>query len=75
MASLVNLVMQAAAAEVLHEQADQIEHEMERLLVEVKHATVEDPHYDVLWERFMELLKRRGDVARQALILLKARPD
>ena len=56
MARLVNLVMQAAAAEVLHEQADQIEHEMERLLVEVKHATVEDPHYDVLWERFMELL-------------------
>jgi hypothetical protein len=75
MTGLVNLVMQAAAAEVLHEQADHIECEMERLLAEVKHATVEDPYYGVLWERFMELLKRRGEVARKALILLKARLD
>jgi hypothetical protein len=69
MASLVNLVMEAAATEVLYEERDQIEQEMGRLLAEVEHSNIRGPHYGVFCERFMELLKRRGEVARKALIL------
>ena len=72
MTSLVHLVMEAAAAEVLHEEAAQIEQEVQRLLAEVGHATVEEPHHGFR-ERFMQLLKRRGEVARKALILFGAR--
>jgi len=74
MTSLVNLVMEAAAAEVLHEEAAQIEQEVQRLLAEVGRATAAEPNPGVLRERFMELLKRRGEVARKALILFRPEP-
>ena len=72
MSSLVNLVMEAAAAEVLHEEAAQIDQEVQRLLAEVEHSTVEEPDHGVFWHRFMDLLKRRGEVVQKALILFKA---
>jgi hypothetical protein len=75
MSSLVNLVMEAAAAEVLHEEAAQIDQEVQRLLAEVGHSTVEEPDHGVFWDRFMDLLKRRGEVVQKALILFKARTD
>ena len=73
MISFVSLVMETAAAELLLEEAAQIEEEMQRFLSEMDHATGEDAHHGVLLERFMELLERRGEVTRKALILFKER--
>jgi hypothetical protein len=69
MTDLVTLVMQAAATEVLQVEADQIDQEVQRLLAEMKRAPVEEGVRDRSTHRFLELLKRRGEVARKALLV------
>jgi hypothetical protein len=71
MTDFVTLVMQAAATEVLREEADQIDQEVQRLLVEMERASVGENRGGRLAQRFLVLLKRRGEVARKALLLFK----
>jgi len=73
MINFVSLVMETAAAELLLEEAAQIEEEMQRFLSEMEQGTVENARHGVLLERFIGLLKRRGEIARKALILFKKR--
>lgn len=70
MTSLVSLVMEAAATERLRDEADQIEQEMQRLLAEMELATAKE-HRGGQVQRFLELLKRRGEIARRALALFE----
>jgi hypothetical protein len=69
MTELVALVMRAAAIEVLQEEAEQIDQEIQRLLVETEQASVGEIRDRRFVHRFLLLLKRRGDVARKALCL------
>ena len=64
---LVNLVMEAAATELLHDAAIQIDQEVQRLLAEMERAPVEKRRRGGFAQRFLELMKRRGEVARKAL--------
>lgn len=71
MTNLVTLVMQSAAIEVLQEEADQIDQEVQRLLAEIERASVEECRRGGFAQRFLELLKRRGEVARKAMVIFK----
>jgi hypothetical protein len=71
MTDLVTLVMQAAATEALQEEADQIDQEVQRLLVEMERASVGENRGGGFAQRFLVLPKRRGEVARKALFLFK----
>jgi hypothetical protein len=71
MNDLVGLVMEAAAIELLHVDALQIDREVQRLVAEMEHAPVEELRRDDFAQRFLELLKRRGEVARKALIIFE----
>jgi hypothetical protein len=62
--------MEAAATERLREEADQIEQEMQRLLAEMERATAKE-HRGGQVQRFLELLKRRGEIARRAVALFE----
>jgi hypothetical protein len=62
--------MEAAATERLRDEADQIEQEMQRLLAEMERATAKE-HRGGQVQRFLELLKRRGEIARRALALFE----
>jgi hypothetical protein len=65
---LARLVMKAAATELLYEEAGQIDQEMRRLLAEMEHAPATECR-GVLLQRFLDLLQRRGEVAKKALIM------
>lgn len=65
---LAGLVMKAAATEVLYGEAAQIDQEMHRLLAEMEHAPASECH-GILLQRFLDLLQRRGEVAKKALIM------
>jgi hypothetical protein len=69
MTDLVTLVMQAAATEVLQEEANQIDQEVQWLLAEMEYAPVEEGGRDRSVHCLLELLKRRGEVARKALLV------
>jgi hypothetical protein len=71
MTDLVNFVMQAAATELLQAEADQIDQEVQRFLSEMERAPFEECRAGSFAQRFLELLKRRGEVARKALILFE----
>jgi hypothetical protein len=71
--NLVTSVMQAAATEALQEEVDQIDLEVQRLLVEMERASVGENRGGRFTQRFLVLLKRRGDVARKALLLCGAK--
>jgi len=71
MNDLVSLVMEAAAIELLHVDAVQIDREVQRLLAVMEHAPVEELRRGGFAQRFLELLKRRGEVARKALIIFE----
>jgi hypothetical protein len=66
MNDLVSLVMEAAATELLHVEADRIDQEVQRLLAEMEQASVEDLRRGGSAQRFLELLKRRGEVAPES---------
>jgi hypothetical protein len=69
MTDLVTLVMQAAATELLQAEADQIDQEVRELLAEMERAPAEECRGGGFAQRFLELLKRRGKVARKGLLL------
>jgi hypothetical protein len=71
MTDLVTFVMQAAATELLQVEADQIDQEVQRLLAEMQRAPVEECRGGSFAQRFLELLKRRGEVARKALVIFE----
>ena len=72
MTDLIALVMQAAATEVLQREADQIDEEVQRLLAEMERAPTEEYRRGGFTWRFLELLRRRGEVARRAPVLFVA---
>jgi hypothetical protein len=71
MTDFVALVMQAAATEMLQEEADQIDREVQRLLAEIERAPADEGSRGSFAQRFLELLKRRGDIARKALVIFE----
>ena len=71
MTNLVTLVMQSAAIEVLQEDADQIDQEVQQLLAEIERTPVEECRRGSFAHCFLELLKRRGEVARKAMVIFK----
>ena len=64
MTDLIGVVMDAAATELLHEQAVQIDQEVQRLLAEVERASVEECCGGAFLERFLALLERRARLWR-----------
>ena len=73
MTDLVGLVMEAAATELLYEEAARIDRDVERLLAEVEHAPAEASRGSFT-QRLLELLKRRGEIARKSLVVFEAPP-
>lgn len=67
MSDLVNLVMKAAANELLHQEANQVDQEMKELLTEMKLDPLVEGRLEDLTLRFFALLKRRSAVAQRAL--------
>jgi hypothetical protein len=65
MNDLVCLVMEAAATELLNVEAAKIDQEVQRLMAERECAPAEELRRSFA-QRFLELLKRRGEVARKA---------
>jgi hypothetical protein len=71
MTDLVNFVMQAAATEVLQGEADQVDQDVQRLLAEIERTPIAERGRGGFVRRFLELLKRRGEVARKALFIFE----
>jgi hypothetical protein len=75
MTDLIGLVMEAAATELLHERAIQIDREVQDLLAEMECAPVEECCSGTFLERFLALLERRGEIARKALVIFEELPS
>jgi hypothetical protein len=71
MSSLVSLVMKAAASELLHQEAIQVDQEMEKLLAEMELVPHVQGCLDDFMLRFFALLKRRNEIARRALLIAR----
>jgi len=71
MTDLVTLIMQAATISRLEEECDQVDQEVQQLLIEMEHLSAEDCRHGDSRERFMELLKRRGEIVCKALVTSK----
>jgi hypothetical protein len=72
MTSLVTTVMQSAAIKLLEEEADQIDQQVQGLLTEMERVPLEEEgRLGSFTQFFLELLKRRGEVAREALVVFK----
>ena len=69
--NLVTVVMRSAAIEVLQDEAYQIDEEVRRLLAEIERTPVEECRRGSFAQRFLELLKRRGEVARKVMVIFK----
>ena len=74
MSDLVGLVMEAAATELLYEEAAQIDREVQQLLAEAEHAPAHECR-SALAQRFLELLERRGEIARKAPVVFEDPPS
>jgi hypothetical protein len=72
MSDLVNLVMKAAANELLHQEANQVDQEMGELLTEMNRDPLVEGRLEDLTLRFFALLNRRSKVAQRALGLGEA---
>jgi hypothetical protein len=64
---LVSLVMKVAASELLHQEAIQVDQDMEELLAEMALVPNIESRLDDFTLRFFELLKRRSKIAQRAL--------
>jgi hypothetical protein len=73
MSDLVGLVMEAAATELLYEEAARIDRDVQRLLAEMEQAPSEECRRSFA-QRLLELLERRGEIARKALIVFEDPP-
>jgi hypothetical protein len=71
MTSLVTTVMQSVAIKLLEEEADQIDQEVQGLLAEMERVPVEECRLGSFGQRFLDLLRRRGEVTREALLIFK----
>ncbi len=67
MSDLVTLVMKAAASELLHQEARQVDQEMEELLAEMALLPALEDRLADYTRHFFTLLERRGHIARRAL--------
>ncbi len=67
MSDLISLVMKAAARELLHQEASQVDQEMEKLLAEMALVPAVEARLADLMQHFFTLLKRRGNIAQRAL--------
>jgi hypothetical protein len=67
MSDLVKTVMEAAASELLHQEAIQVDLEMEQLLAEMALDPLVEGRRHELALHFLALLKRRSEIACRAL--------
>ena len=67
MSDLVSQLMTAAVIELLHQDAIQVDQEMEELLAEMELVPHVEGCLDDFMLRFFTLLKRRGEIAQRAL--------
>jgi hypothetical protein len=70
MNDLVRRVMEVAANELLHQEAIQVDQEMEELLAEMALVPHVEGCLDGFMLRFFALLKRRSETAKKALVIV-----
>ena len=71
MSDLVSRMMKAAASELLHQEAIQVDQKMERLLAEMELVPHVEGCLDDFMQRFFALLRRRDEIARKALAIAR----
>ncbi len=72
MSDLISLVMKAAARELLHREAGQVDQEMDELLAEMALDPGAKARLDDFTQHFFTLLARRGIIAQRALGIYEA---
>ena len=72
MTDLVTLVIQAAAIRRLEMECGPIDRDIQQLVAKMEHLPLEESRRGEFLERFMELLRRRGEIAREVLVKSKA---
>ena len=72
MTHLVTLVIQAATMRRLELECGPIDREIQQLVAKMEHLPLEECRRGEFLERFMELLRRRGEIAREVLVKSKA---
>ena len=68
MTDFVTLVIQRATINRLEMECGQIDQEVQQLVAEMEHLSAEECRRGGFLERFMELLRRRGEIARAVLV-------
>jgi hypothetical protein len=71
MSDLASQVMTAAASALLHQEAIQVDREMEELLAEMELVPHVEGCLDDFMLRFFALLKRRSEIAQKALLIAR----
>jgi hypothetical protein len=71
MSDLVSLVMEAAASELLHQEAIRVDQEVEELLAEMALVAHVEGCVDDFMLRFFKLLKRRSEIVQKALVIAR----
>jgi len=69
---LVTVVIQAATICRLEMECGPIDREIQQLVAKMEHLPLEESRRREFLERFMELLRRRGEIAREVLVKSKA---
>ena len=72
MTDLVTVVIQAATIRRLEVECGPIDRDIQRLVAKMEHLPLEGSRRREFLERFMELLRRRGEIAREVLVKSKA---
>ena len=72
MTDLVTVVIQAATIRRLEVECGPIDRDIQRLVAKMEHLPLEECRRGEFLERFMELLRRRGEIAREVLVKSKA---
>jgi hypothetical protein len=71
MSDLVSQLMTAAVIELLHQDAIQVDQEMEELLAEMELVPHVEGCLDDFMLRFFPLLKRRSEIAQKARLIAR----
>jgi len=69
---LVTLVIQAATIRRFELECGPIDRDIQQLVAKMEHLPLEGSRRREFLERFMELLRRRGEIAREVLVKSKA---
>ena len=72
MTHLVTLVIQAATIRRFELECGPIDRDIQQLVAKMEHLPLEESRRGEFLERFMELLRRRGEIAREVLVKSKA---